>query len=506
MAADACFFAADIGASGGRTAVVHLENDRIMLEETHRFDNGPLERDGGLYWDVERLAAEIKHGLSEAACRTDRLAGIGIDTWGVDYALLDEEGELVDLPRHYRDSRTTGMMEIAFQRVPKEEIYRRTGIQFMPLNTIYQLLAEAESGDDLLSRAERLLFMPDYLRYRLTGEASSEETIASTSQLYDPASREWACEIMDRLRIPSRIMPDVHRPGTVIGPLCEAVAEELGIKHVVPVIATAGHDTAAAVAAVPAVSALSHPADSSRLWAYVSSGTWSLVGLELDAPLRTDETLADDFTNEVGVCGTVRFLRNVAGLWLVQECQRQWAEEGREVSFADLVDMAAGAEPFRSLIDPDDPLFGPPGDMTGRIKKWCEKTGQPAPDNVGNTVRCILESLALRYRAVIERLEYHAGKPIEVIHMVGGGIRNKLLNQFTADACGRPVVAGPVEATTIGNALVQAMAVGRIASLDELRRIVAQSFRLTEYEPRGAEAWRRAEDKMRSLTIQSGSD
>ncbi|UCD74357.1 MAG: rhamnulokinase [Phycisphaerales bacterium] len=490
------FFAADLGASGGRTAIVHLENGRITLEETHRFGNGPLERDGGLYWDVEDLLGQIVVGLREAARRADRLDGIGIDTWGVDYALLDKQGELVELPRHYRDPRTTGIMERAFQRVPKAEIYRRTGIQFMALNTIYQLLAEVESGSDLLNRADRLLFMPDYLRYRLTGEASSEETIASTSQLYDPAAGQWAGELMDRLGIPSRIMPRVNPPGTVIGPLVESIAAEAGLKQATSVIASAGHDTAAAVAAVPATYGDS---GSPTNWAYISSGTWSLVGLELDRPLRTDATLADDFTNEVGVCGKVRFLRNVAGLWLVQECQRNWAEQGQDVSFADLTDMAAGVEPFRSLIDPDDPVFGPPGDMPERIGEWCADTGQPQPVSVGQVVRCILESLALRYRGVIRRLEHHAGRPIEVIHMVGGGIRNKLLNQFTADACGRPVVAGPVEATTIGNATVQAMAAGHVRSLSELRTIVARSFPLARYEPQDTDAWICAEERMRTL-------
>jgi len=443
--------------------------------------------DGGLCWDALRLFEQLKIGLGRCTERGVRLDGVGVDTWGVDFGLLSGSGELLAMPRHYRDPRNRAAMEVAFQRVPRSEIYARTGIQFLPFNTLFQLVAVAESTPELLAATTRLLFMPDLFTFWLTGAMATERTIASTSQMLDARAGNWSVELLQRLGLPTQLLPTIAPTGSVAGLLSPELAAEVG-QTGTPVIRTASHDTAAAVAAVPA---------GGGSWAYISSGTWSLVGVELPAPLISPQTLAADFTNEAGVAGTTRLLRNVAGLWLVQECQRTWAAQGQNYSHAELSRLAAAAPPLRSFVDPDDPRFAEPGDMPSRIRQACAQTGQPVPRSPGEIVRTALESLALRYRIVLDTLERLTERRIEVVHLVGGGVQNELLNQFTADATGRPVIAGPVEATALGNVLVQAMAQGRIGTLAELRQVVAASTVLKHYQPCEPNAWLAARERLR---------
>ncbi|MGQ9580250.1 MAG: rhamnulokinase, partial [Armatimonadota bacterium] len=394
---------------------------------------------------------------------------------GVDFGLLGEDGELLMLPFHYRDSRTNGMMEKVFEIVPRRQIFETTGIQFMQLNTIFQLYAMVDGNSPALKCASSLLMMPDLFHYWLTGERYSEFSIATTSMLYDPRKGDWARDLAERLGIPSHIFPPIIPPGTVIGPLHQTVVEEIGAGQGVPVVAPASHDTGSAVAAVPATG---------QGYAYLSSGTWSLMGVQLREPLINDASYNKNYTNEGGVDGTFRFLKNIMGLWIVQECRRTWSENGEEITYADLTAMAAECPGFRSLINPDDPLFLPPGDMPGRVQNFCKNTNQPVPESKGEIVRCVLDSLALRYRATIEDLDEVLGHRHEPIHIVGGGTQNKLLSQLTADVTGRTVVAGPVEATATGNVLVQAMGRSFVESLDEVRQIVRDSFELETYHPR----------------------
>ena len=456
----------DLGASGGRAVLGRFDGDRLRLSEVHRFPNEPVRLPDGLHWDVLRLFAEVKRGLALCEEKYGRPASIGVDTWGVDFALLDRRGALLENPYHYRDSRTEGMLEEAFRRVSQEEIFERTGIQFMRWNTLYQLLSMALAALPLLEAAETFLMMPDLFNYWLSGRAVCEFTDATTTQCYDPRAGGWAVSILERLGIPSRFA-EVVPPGTVLGPLVPSVAEETGLGDV-PVVAPACHDTAAAVAAVPA---------GGEDWAYISSGTWSLVGIEVREPIITPASLAGNVTNEGGVAGTFRFLKNVAGLWLVQECRRVWAQQGEECSYDELTRMAEAAPPFPALIDPDD----------------------PPPEGQGSIVRCALESLALKCRYVLERIEEMRGRPIRVVHIVGGGSRSRALCQFTANASGRPVVAGPAEATATGNILVQALALGHLSSPEEARAVVRRSFELPTYEPRDSAAWDEAYGRFLSL-------
>ncbi|MFQ6057536.1 MAG: rhamnulokinase family protein [Anaerolineae bacterium] len=486
------FLAFDLGASSGRAVVGLFDGERLRLEEVHRFPNGPVRVLDSLHWDVLRLFEEVKGSLAKCVKTygTD-IASLGLDTWGVDFGLLDAQDKLLGNPYHYRDSRTDGMMEEAFRLVPREEIFERTGIQFMQLNSLYQLLAMAVQGSPMLDMAQTFLNMPDLFNFWLTGRKASEFTIATTTQCYDPRAGDWAWTMLEKLGLPTRIFGEIVPPGTLLGPLHPAVAEETGAGEV-PVIASAGHDTAAAVAAVPALSpALSEAEGPARGhdYVYLSSGTWSLMGVEVDEPLITPQSLAYNFTNEGGVEGTIRLLKNIMGLWLVQECRREWAQAGEELAWDDLTRMAAEAEPFGGLVDPDDPRFLPPGDMPQRIQSYCAETGQPVPESKGAIVRCALESLALTYRLVLERLEEMLGRELSIIHIIGGGSQNPLLNQFTADATGRTVIAGPVEATSIGNILMQALALGHIASLEEGRELVRRSFEMTAYEPGERAGW-----------------
>ncbi len=474
------YLAIDLGAESGRAMLASLSDSALALEELHRFPNTPVRVPTGLYWDTFRLFHEIQQGLA-AAGRDRKLAleGIGVDTWGVDFGLLGPDGALVDNPRHYRDSRNNGMLEKTFAAAPREEIFAHTGIQFMQLNSLCQLYAAKLAGSPALQAAERLLFMPDLLNYWLSGVQVTELSIASTSQFYNPVKKRWATELFAKLGLPEKILADIVPPGTLLGSLLPHVAETAGLDSATPVYATCGHDTASAVAAVPA----SRGDD----WCYISSGTWSLMGVELCEPVINEGSLKLNFTNEIGANGTIRFLKNIAGLWLMQECRRTWALEGREYSYAELAELASTARPFAAVIDPD--AFLEPGGMPGKIAAFCRAHGEPAPESPAEMCRTILESLALRYRQVLESLESLLGRKLGVIHIVGGGSRNQVLNQFVADATGRPVVAGPTEATALGNVLVQAIGSGELSGLDEARRLIARSFPLTMIEPRAQAGW-----------------
>ena len=469
------YLAIDLGAESGRALLGSLSAGKLTVEELHRFPNTPVRVQGALYWDTLRLWHEIQHGIAVASReRKLTLDGIGIDTWGVDYGLLGSDGLLLDSPRHYRDARTNGMMEKLFAAVPRDQVFGYTGIQFMQLNTLYQLFAMRVQSAPALDLAAQLLNIPDLFNYWLTGVARSETTIASTTQFFNPATMTWATELLQRLRIPTEMLCPLVEPGTLLGKMLDA-------PHT-PVYATAGHDTAAAVVAVPAAKG--------EDWCYISSGTWSLMGLELERPVINDRSLAANYTNEVGVSGTIRFLKNIAGLWLLQECRKAWALEGREYSYEQLARMASEARPFTASIDPD--AFLEPGDMPAQIAAYCAGKGKAAPATDGEYARAILESLALRYRNVTENLEALSGRKISVIHIVGGGSRNALLNQFVADCTGRRVVAGPSEATAVGNILVQAMGAGELANLDEARTVVRNSFELTAVEPHPSPVWEAA--------------
>lgn len=475
------FLAVDIGASSGRAILGRWDGERFALEELHRFWNGPVEEGGHLHWDAARLWQEVQAGLAAYAAKDGRpLAGIGIDTWAVDYGLLDAEGRLLGNPYHYRDRRTEGVPAWVDTRIPPDELFATTGLQRLPLNTLYQLAAAARAGDRDLAAAETLLLMPDLFHYWMTGRKVAEYTNASTTMFLDARERRWATRLLEALDIPARILPPLVEPGTLLGPLLPAVRDAVGLGHDVPVIAVGTHDTASAVAAVPGLDERS---------AYISSGTWSLVGVELPAPILSDEARRLNFTNEGGVGGSIRFLKNVGGLWLLQECQRQWQQEGQRYTWPELVALAEAAPPLRSLVDPDAPEFLAVGDMPATIRAYCRRTAQPEPQSVGALVRCCLESLALKYRWVVEALERLTGRRIEVVRVVGGGSQNALLCQLTADACRRPVEAGPAECTALGNILVQALATGHLPDLAAGRRAVAASVQQTRYEPRDATDW-----------------
>ncbi|HEV2446444.1 MAG TPA: rhamnulokinase family protein [Candidatus Sulfopaludibacter sp.] len=464
------YLAIDLGAESGRVILGRLEGERLTLEELHRFPNQPVRLPGGLYWDALRLHLEMVEGLTVAGRqRKLRADGIGVDTWGVDIALLTNDGGLLDGPRHYRDERNLGVPEKLFEVVPRAEVFGYTGIQIMVINSLYQLYSMKLAGSPALAAAGRLLWIPDLFNYWLTGVERAEITIASTSQFYDPRTRRFATELLERVGLPTRILPELIEPGSRLGPLLPRLADSTGLGPV-PVYATAGHDTASAVAAVPA---------EGDDWCYISSGTWSLMGLELPQPVINEQCAALNFTNEAGVAGRTRLLKNIAGLWILQECRRAWAAQGEEFSYADLAGMAEQAEPIGAIIDPDD--FLQPGDMPSRIDAWCGARSLPAPRTKGETCRVILESLAHRYREVLLGLESLVGRKIRTIHIVGGGSRNRLLNRLVAQATGCTVIAGPVEATAAGNVLVQAIGAGEIRDLEHARAIVRQSFEIERF-------------------------
>jgi rhamnulokinase len=491
------FLAFDLGAESGRTMLGQFDGQQLQLSEVHRFPNVPVHLPDGLHWDVLRLWSEMKQGMAVAAREQgENLAGVGLDTWGVDFALLDRDGALVSNPYHYRDNRTDGMLEEAFQRVPRQEIFEQTGIQFMPINSLYQLLSMVVRQSPTLDIAATFLTIPDLFNYWLTEQTVCEFSNATTTQCYDPRKGVWAWPLLKELGIPIHIFPEIVQPGTVLGSLSSSVAEEVGLrpKGRLPVIAPACHDTGSAVAAVPAEG-------SDFVW--ISSGTWSVMGAELPAPVINEQALAFNVTNEGGVCDTFRFSKNIMGLWLVQECRRIWTRQGEEFSYGELVQMAAQANPFQSVIDPDYTEFLKPGDMPTRMRAFCQLTNQPMPQDKGAVIRCALEGIALKYRWVLERLEEILGRRLDPIHIVGGGTQNRLLCQFTADATGRQVIAGPIEATATGNIIMQAMALGHIASLEEGHAVVRDSFDVVAYEPVSQSGWDEAYDRLLTIMEQT---
>jgi rhamnulokinase len=466
------YIAIDVGAESGRVLLGTLADGRVTLEPLHRFPNVPLERADGVHWDVERIEREILHGLSAAGALGVPIDGVGVDAWGCDYALLDADGTLLGLPFHYRDRRTEGVVEPTLAQLGRERLYATTGIQLLPFNTLFQLAAERDAPR--LAAAATLLTIPDLLAYRLSGRIAGERTVASTTQLLDVRSGEWARDLLAELRVPDAILPPLVEAGSPLGPLRAELAAAAGLDPAPQVIAVAAHDTASAVVAVP---------HAGREAAYISSGTWSLVGLELDEPVTSDDALAANLTNERGVAGTIRLLRNVTGLWLVQECRRAWERADGAYDYAELTALAAAAAPGGPLIDPDAPELLAPGDMPARIAELCRRSGQQPPAGPAATVRCVLESLACAYRAALERMEAVAGRRAELVNVVGGGARNATLCRLAADVLGRPVHAGPVEATALGNVLMQGWAGGHVGSLAQARAIAARSVELDVYEP-----------------------
>ncbi len=496
MAAEAKYLAFDLGAESGRAVAGFFDGEKLRLIDAHRFSSRSVRTLGTLSWDVLGLFHELKQGLGLAvAAHGQDFAGIGIDTWGVDFGLLGRDDVLLGNPRHYRDHGNDGMLEAAFEIAPREQIFDRTGIQFMQFNTLFQLLALKRAKSPFLEKAETLLMMPDLLNFWFTGVKATEFSIASTSQMVDPRTRSWATDLLEKFGLPAHILTDIVPTSAQIGPLRADIAVEAGCGRI-PVFAPGEHDTASAVVAVPA---------STPDYAYISSGTWSLMGIETTTPRISDETRAYNFTNEGGACGTIRLLKNIMGLWLVQECRRSEARRGIDHSYPQLTRMAAAADPFGSLIEPDAPEFLAPADMVLAIALFCDKTGQPRPEGVGATIRCCLESLALKYRWALERLEAFRGRRIEVIHIVGGGTQNRLLCQLAADATGRTVIAGPVEATATGNVLMQALGKGHLGSLEQAREVVRRSFPLETYTPAASrDRWDAAYARFLALRDQIG--
>lgn len=483
------YLAFDFGAESGRAMIGTFDGNGLSLAEIHRFANTPVRLPSALHWNVLQLWQEVKMGIERVKQSLGNApASIGLDTWGVDFGLLDRNGTLIGNPVHYRDQRTDGMMDAAAARVSQAEIFAQTGIQFMPINTLYQLLSMVETRDPALEHAATFLTIPDLFNYWLTGRKACEFTNATTTQVFNPAEDGWATALLESLEIPTHIFPELVKPGSVLGPMQRTVGDEVGISGEIPVVAPACHDTGSAVAAVPAAN---------QRFGWISSGTWSIVGAEVPNAVVTDETLAYNLTNEGGVANTYRLSKNVAGLWLVQECRRSWARGGMEQSYAELTALAAKATPFHAIIDPDHGSFLKPSepgdDMPGRIVARCQATGQSIPDGMGAIIRCTLESLALKYRWVLEKLETVLGYQLDPLHIVGGGTQNQLLCQLTADATGRQVIAGPVEATAIGNVIMQAIALGDLASLAEGRDLIRRSFDVVTYEPTSERApWEEA--------------
>ena len=469
----------DFGASSGRAMLGEFDGEKLELTELHRFFNDPVTMAGRFLWDTPRLFFEMKQALLKAKNGGVDLDTIGIDTWGVDYGMLDKNGRLMSLPVHYRDSRTDKMREKAYSIVPKDEIFARTGLAFQSFNTLYQLMAMRHEGDWTLDNADTMLFTPDLLAYFLTGEKATEYTIASTSQMIDPVRRDWDKELLKKLDIPTHFLTAIQQPGEMRGKLLADIAEETGVGRV-PMVAVGSHDTASAVAAVPA---------KEKNFAYISSGTWSLLGAETLQPLCSREVMELNYTNEGGVCGTTRLLKNIMGLWIIQECKREWDRRGGTEGFGELMLLAEQADPFIAVLDVDDERFLAPGGMPERIQAYCAETNQRVPQTKGEICRVIYESLALKYRWAVEQMEEKLlGHRVDVLHIVGGGSKNTMLNRMTANAIGRPVITGPSEGTVIGNVLVQAMAIGDIANMNELREVVARSFPTEDYLPENGSA------------------
>lgn len=492
------FLAVDLGGSSGRVLLARWDGGKFAIEETHRFLNGNIQVHGTLYWDILRLWEEIQHGMRKYVGQHGKhAASIGVDTWGVDFGLLDSAGRLLGNPVGYRDHRTDGVVEQMCAIVPKREIFEVVATHFRQFNTLVQLLAMRLQHDPQLEHAATLLNMPDLLNYWLTGVKASEYTIASTSMMVDARTRDWATALLERLDLPTRILAPLVQPGSVLGPLLPSVAEETGVGAGMSVMAVGGHDTASAVAAIPGL-------DPHSL--YISSGTWCLTGIETPEPVINDFVMARDFTNEGGVANTIRLLGNFTGLWLLQSCQSQWQREDKQYSWGDLLTLGEQAQPFKCLIYPDASDFFSVGNMPEAIRSYAQRSGQPAPESVGEFVRCCLESLALLFRWGVDQIELmrNNGLPspkrtIDVIRIVGGGSQNKLLNQFTADACNRPVVSGPVEATALGNVMMQAIAGGHLKNVAEGRQAIAASIVQERFEPGKTAGWDGAYERFLKL-------
>ena len=483
------YLAIDLGAESGRAIVASLGDHNLTFNEVHRFSNGPVRLNDGIHWDVLRLWKEIKTGIASAIKSGMKLDSIGLDTWGVDFALLDKNGALISNPFHYRDARTDGILKEAFQRMPRAEIFANTGIQFMQINTLYQLLAMSIQQSPLLDLAETFVTIPDLFNYWLSGEITNEFTISTTTQCLDPFQRGWSAPVLQAMGIPVHLFGTITDPGTVVGDLLPYVVDETGAENA-RVILPACHDTGSAVAAIPA---------QNPNFAWISSGTWSIMGAEVSEPCVDEKTLRYNFTNEGGVSGTWRLSKNIIGLWLVQECKRTWAHQGEDLSYDEITHLAAEAKPFVAVIDPDHSDFLLPGDMPERIRAYCARTNQTLPQTKGEVVRIVLESIALKYRWVLEKLEEVTATQFTPVHIIGGGTKNRLLNQFTADATKRAVVAGPVEATAIGNVLMQAIALDHLGSLDDARTLVRASFQVEEYHPAQRAGWEEAYEKLQRL-------
>ncbi|MGE5615029.1 MAG: rhamnulokinase [Bacillota bacterium] len=481
----------DYGASSGRAILGKYDGERLVLSEVHRFPNNPVMVSGSLYWDVLRLFQEMKNGILSCVRSGDGdISSIGTDTWGVDFGLIGPSGELLGNPFHYRDSRTEGMIEKISGIVPKREIYERTGISFEKFNTLYQIFSMKESKSVFLEKASSMLFMPDLLNYFLTGEKTTEFTIASTSQMLDANTGNWAWSLLERLGIPANMLGDITMPGSIVGRIRSDVCSELNVGEI-PVVAVAEHDTESAVMSIPAAG---------PRYAYLSSGTWSLLGVEADKPVINDMTYKLNYSNEGGFNRKTVLLKNIMGLWIFQECKRSWDREGKVMGYDELEQIAEKSEPFKFFIDPDNDMFYSPGQMPEKVKEFCRITGQGVPGDKASIVRCVMESLAMKYRSALEGLEHIIGYEIPVLHIVGGGSRNEMLNRFTANAIKKPVTAGPAEATAIGNLACQLVALGEVNGQEEAREIVRRSFPTREYLPAEQPQWDEAYEKYKKIT------
>ena len=465
--------AIDLGASSGRGIVGSFDGEKLSLRENHRFSNDTVIANGRMYWDILRIYHEIKQSITKTVLDGDNVRSIGIDTWGVDYALMDKNGRMLANPTHYRDVRTDGIADHVSKYFSLDDLYSTAGIQYMNFNTIFQLAADKRDDPEILAMADRMLNIPNLLNYFLTGNMANEYTVLSTGALLDANTRSYAYDFIDKLGLPRKLFGEIVQPGYKVGKLLPQVQGETG-KCDADVLTVASHDTASAVIAVPT---------QEDDFIYISSGTWSLMGTELKNPLLNEASRKSNLTNEGGVMGTIRYLKNIMGLWLIQESRRQWKREGKEYSFAQMEAWAKECTPFRSLINPDDPSFATPGNMPEKVREYCRRTNQPVPETVGEVIRCIYESLALKYRYTAEAIQTLVGKKAKVIHVVGGGTKDGFLSQMTADACGIRVLAGPEEATAIGNLMMQAIATGEVADLKQARQIVAASFGVKTYEP-----------------------
>ncbi len=494
MAASQNYLAFDLGAESGRAILGHFDGNKFTLSEIHRFPNVPVimpQKHGSssLRWDILRLWSDVKEGIARITRKQgETITAIGVDTWGVDFGFIDEKGALISAPYAYRDKRTDGILEKAFERLSREQIFEQTGIQFLQLNSLFQLLAMVLDDAPEFKIAKVFLTMPDIINYWLTGDTVNEFTIATTTQCYDPRKRKWAYPVLEAMGIPTHIFGEIVSAGTYLGKVSKQLSEELNVHA--SVVAPACHDTGSAAAAVPST----HDDV-----AWISSGTWSILGTNVENPIINEQSLSQNFTNEGGVGNTYRFCKNITGLWLVQECRRAWALEGKEYSYAELTEMAALAKPLQCFVDPDSPDFLHPGEMPQKIVNYCKRTNQAIPEDRAAIVRCALESIALKYRYVLEKLEQIVGRSLSPLHIVGGGTKNQLLNQFTADATKKEVVCGPSEATALGNIMMQAVALGNISSIQEGREVIRRSCEVSTYQPKDTSAWDEAYQRFLAL-------